>query len=83
VQKWRIQTHPVESQKYSNDLIIRFGQDVTNEVNSHKRYKTLVESATDIIYEIDQDGNYIFINQNSIKILGYNLTELSTKNLLI
>jgi PAS domain S-box-containing protein len=65
--------------KYSNDLIIRFGQDVTNEVNSHKRYKTLVESATDIIYEIDQDGNYIFINQNSIKILGYNLTELSTK----
>jgi hypothetical protein len=23
VQKWRIQTHPVESQKYSNDLIIR------------------------------------------------------------
>jgi hypothetical protein len=41
VQKWRIQTHPVESQKYSNDLIIRFGQDVTNEVNSHKDIKRL------------------------------------------
>jgi len=68
--------------EYSNELIIGLGQDITNEVNTQKRYEKLVESATDIIFELDQDGNYIFINQNSIKLIGYNLTELSTKKFI-
>jgi PAS domain S-box-containing protein len=62
--------------KYSKDLIIRFGQDVTNEIKTQKRYEKLVESATDIIYELDKYGKYVFINKNSEEILGYRLSEL-------
>jgi PAS domain S-box-containing protein len=64
--------------KYSKDLIIGFGQDITNEVNTKKKYEKLVESATDIIFELDQDGNYIFLNQNSTELLGYSFIELNT-----
>jgi hypothetical protein len=65
--------------KYSNDLIIRFGQD-TNEVNSHKRYKTCRVSYRYYLRNRSRWQLY-FYNQNSIKILGYNLTELSTKKI--
>jgi PAS domain S-box-containing protein len=62
--------------KYSEDLIIGFGQDVTNEVNTTKKYEILLESATDMIYELNKYGKYIYINKNSEKVLGYSLSEL-------
>jgi PAS domain S-box-containing protein len=65
--------------KYSKNLIIGFGQDVTTEIKTQKRYENLVESATDIIFELDKYGKYTFINKNSEIILGYIITELYKK----
>ncbi|WP_248903134.1 PAS domain S-box protein [Flavobacterium sp. K5-23] len=66
--------------RYTDDLIIGIGQDVTNEIKTQKSYENLVETATDLIYEIDKYGNYIFINKNSEAITGYSLKELYNTN---
>lgn len=63
-------------QKYSENLFIGIGQDVTEQIHIQKLYENLVESATDIIFEIDNYGNYIFINHNTEKITGYSLEEI-------
>ena len=61
---------------FSMDTVIGFGQDVTNAIATRKRYENLVETAYDIIYELDRFGNYIFINKNSELITGFSLKEL-------
>jgi PAS domain S-box-containing protein len=66
-------------QKYSKELFIGIGQDVTEQVLIQKSYENLVESATDIIYELDQKGRFIFINKNTEKITGYKLEEIFEK----
>ena len=63
-------------QKYANDQYIQIGQDITEQINIQKSYENLVESATDIIFELDKQGKYIFINKNSEKITGYTIHEL-------
>lgn len=65
-----------KDKKFSDDLYIGIGQDVTDQINIQKSYKNLVESATDIIFELDKYGQYILINKNSEKLIGYNLQEL-------
>jgi PAS domain S-box-containing protein len=62
--------------KFSEDLTISIGQDVTEHVKTQKRYENLVESAYDLIYELNQYGNFTFINKNSEIITGYSLDEL-------
>lgn len=46
---------------------------------SEERYKNLVQTIPDIIYKIDPDGNFIFINR-SIRDLGYEPNELIGKH---
>jgi PAS domain S-box-containing protein len=62
--------------RFSDDLIIGIGQDVTNAIKTQKLYENLVESATDIIFELDKFGKHTFINKNSEKLIGYSLEEL-------
>ncbi|MBE0391860.1 PAS domain S-box protein [Flavobacterium sp. PL002] len=62
--------------RFSEDLIIGIGQDVTNEIENQKSYENLIESANDIIYQLDTEGNYLFINKNTEIITGYTLEEL-------
>ncbi|WP_369753621.1 PAS domain S-box protein [Flavobacterium sp. WC2409] len=62
--------------RFSDDLIIGIGQDVTNEIKTQKRYENLVESAYDIIYELNRKGDYLFINKSTEKITGFSLKEL-------
>ncbi|WP_418263156.1 PAS domain S-box protein [Flavobacterium faecale] len=67
-------------QKYSDELFIGVGQDVTEQIRIQKSYENLVESANDIIFELDRFGNYIFINKYSETITGYSLQELYSSN---
>jgi PAS domain S-box-containing protein len=67
-------------QKYSEELFISVGQDVTEQVTIQKSYQNLVETANDIIFELDRFGNYIFINKYSEVITGYSLEELFNYN---
>lgn len=69
-------------QKYSDNQYIEIGQDITEQMNIQKSYENLVESATDIIFELDKYGNYIFINKNSEKITGYSINELYKTNFI-
>jgi PAS domain S-box-containing protein len=69
-----------KDKKFSDDLIIGIGQDVTNEIQIQNQYKNLIQSATDIIYEVDEDGNFTFVNDFTVKILGYEENELLTHN---
>jgi PAS domain S-box-containing protein len=66
--------------KFSNDLIMGIGQDVTNEIHINNQYKNLIQSATDIIYEADLEGNFSFINDYTIKTLGYTKDEIIGKH---
>ena len=62
--------------RYAKDLIIGIGHDVTQQIKTQKRYENIVESAHDIIYELDRFGTYVFINKNTEIVTGYSLTEL-------
>lgn len=62
--------------KYSDNLFIANGQDVTLKVNLEKKYSNLIQSARDIIYETDQEGNIQYVNQFTLDHLGYSKEEV-------
>ncbi|HWD99023.1 MAG TPA: diguanylate cyclase, partial [Bryobacteraceae bacterium] len=49
---------------------------------SEERYRSVVESASDIIYQTDSRGQFTFYNQAALKILGYSETEVVGKSYL-
>jgi PAS domain S-box-containing protein len=69
-----------KDKKFLNDLFIGIGQDITNEIQIQNQYKNLIQSATDIIFEVDVDGHFTFVNDFTIKILGYSEEEFLTRN---
>ena len=60
-----------KDKKFSEDLIISIGQDVTEQILVQDQYKNLIQTATDIIFEISADGYFTFINEFGFSILGY------------
>ncbi|MGO4904295.1 PAS domain S-box protein [Flavobacterium sp. W20_MBD1_R3] len=69
-----------KDKKFSNNLIIGIGQDVTSEIHIQNQYKNLIQNAIDLIFEVDHRGNFIFVNEFIIKSLGYQENEILTKN---
>lgn len=47
---------------------------------SEKKYRTLIETAFDGIHLLDLEGNFIFVNKQYCKMLGYSKEELMVKN---
>jgi PAS domain S-box-containing protein len=66
--------------QFSEDSIIGIGQDITNEIKIRNQYETLIQTAVDIIFEADYKGNFTFVNDYGIKILGYSKEEFLTKD---
>ncbi|MCC9071104.1 PAS domain S-box protein [Flavobacterium sp. F-65] len=71
-----------KDKKFSEDLIIGIGQDITEQINTKDLYKNLIQSATDLIFETDDDGNFTFINEFAISTLGYSESEIISHNYL-
>ena len=69
-----------KDKKFSENLIIGIGQDITEQINIQNKYRNLIENANDVIYEINTDGRYTFINKHATTITGYSLDELYTKH---
>jgi PAS domain S-box-containing protein len=69
-----------KDKKYNQNLIISIGQDVTKEIDIQNQYKNLVENAKDIIFELDINGNFSFINDFSLNLFGYTNDEVIGKN---
>lgn len=65
-----------KDKKFTEDLIISIGQDVTEQFNVQDQYKNLIQTARDIIFEIDADGNFTFINEFAYTLLGYTENEI-------
>lgn len=42
------------------------------------RYETLIESSRDMIYELDENGKFLFANKSTIAKTGYSLEKLKT-----
>jgi PAS domain S-box-containing protein len=68
--------------RFSDDLIIGIGQDVTNEIHLQNQYKNLIQNAIDIIFEVDDFGNFTFVNEFTIKTLGFKESEILTRHYL-
>ena len=43
---------------------------------AEKRYRQVVENATEIIYAVDEKGNFTYANPAGLKVTGYSLEEL-------
>lgn len=65
------------------DPSTRFGRTFSERgISFEDKYLTLVETAPDIIFVVDLEGNFLYINKTAQKITGYSLSELLQKNLL-
>lgn len=69
-----------KNKKYNKNLIVGIGQDVTEQFKIQNQYKNLIQTATDIIFETDDDGNFTFINDFTISHLGYSKEEVISSN---
>jgi PAS domain S-box-containing protein len=69
-----------KDKKFTDNLVIGIGQDVTEEIIAKDQYKSLIQTANDFIYETDVKGDFTFINEFSEKILGYSLKEVMGTN---
>lgn len=47
---------------------------------SEKKYRNLIDEASDVIYTVDHLGNFIFINNQAEKLTEYSKDELTGKN---
>jgi PAS domain S-box-containing protein len=66
--------------KFAEDSIIGIGQDITNEIKIRNQYENLIQTAVDIIFEVDARGKFTFVNDYGIKALGYSKSEFLTKD---
>ena len=69
-----------KDKKFSEDLIISIGQDVTEQILVQDQYKNLIQTATDIIFEINSDGYFTFINEFAFTTLGYSESEIISQH---
>lgn len=74
----------------ANQALLKLNENLEKEIlnrtddlaKSRIRYEQLVESATEIIYEVDNFGNVLYANSVTEKLLGYTERELLSKNVL-
>lgn len=68
-----------KDKKYSDDILIGIGQDVTEQINVKDQYRNLIESAADLIYEIDLNAKLSYVNQFAESTLGISKEEILNK----
>jgi PAS domain S-box-containing protein len=68
----------------ANESLKKLNQNLENEISlrtkslaiSEEQYRTVIEQARDIIYRIDYEGYFLFINKIGIKTFGYTEEEI-------
>ena len=69
----------IKDKKYTDNIVIGIGQDVTEKVTIENQYRSLIESAADLIYEIDLSAIITYVNQFTEKTLGFSKDEIVDK----
>ncbi len=59
-----------------NLMISRIKEYQTSFVDSESKFRSLVESVTDLIWELDKEGNYVYISPRIFDLLGYTPEEV-------
>ena len=74
---------PIKDESGKVDKLMILIEDISDQknvelalVSSEKKYRNLVEASRDLIWRIDPEGNFNFINSASSEILGYSPEEL-------
>ncbi|WP_159778345.1 PAS domain S-box protein [Flavobacterium sp. 9AF] len=62
--------------KYSDDLFIATGHDITQKIIAEHEYQNLIQNAPDIIYDANKYGVITLINDATLRILGYKKEEI-------
>jgi hypothetical protein len=62
---------------------IGISKDISREVELERTYRDLVENALDGINIVDREGNFVLVNQEYCRMLGYSRRELIGKSFLI
>ena len=65
--------------QYSEFVIFGIGQDVTEQIELQNKYKNLIENANDLIFETDKLGYVTYVNNFTLKTLGYSENEIIGK----
>ena len=68
--------------KYSENIYVGIGQDVTGQYTFEQLYQNLIETANDIIYETDRDGNFTFVNSFAKKVFDLKTEEVIGQNFI-
>ncbi|MGO4773772.1 PAS domain S-box protein [Flavobacterium sp. W22_SRS_FK3] len=69
-----------KDKQFSENLFIGIGQDITEQIKIQDQYKNLIQTAADIIFEIDTEGNFTFINEFAFSVLHYTEKEVISKH---
>jgi len=69
-----------QDNKYSDNLYVGIGQDITEKIRLQNEYLNLIQTANDIIYKADNRGNFIFVNDYGKKLLGLDDSDLIGKH---
>jgi PAS domain S-box-containing protein len=59
-----------------NDMVVRLRERSEALENSEKRYRQVTESVREIIFSMDGDGRFVFLNSYAAHALGYPLDQL-------
>ncbi|MDR7212507.1 PAS domain S-box protein [Flavobacterium piscis] len=69
-----------KDKRFSEDLVIGIGQDITEQIKIQDQYKNLIQTAADIIFEIDKEGYFTFINDFAFTVLCYSENEVISRH---
>ncbi len=59
-----------------NSMIFQIKKYQVGFIESESKFQSLIESVTDLIWELDKDGNYIYISPRIFDLLGYTPEEV-------
>lgn len=65
-----------KDKKFNDNLTVGIGLDVTEQKLLEERYQNLIENANDFVFEVNNQGKFVFINKYSFDTLGYDKDEL-------
>ena len=68
--------------KYSDEIIVSIGQDVSEQILIQNQYKNLIENSSEMVFETDNKGIMTFINNFAIKTMGYLENEIIGKSFI-
>lgn len=64
------------------ECYIFISQDNTERKKAEENYRNLVETTDDLIWSVDEEGKFTFVNRAALKILGYEPEEMIGRSFL-